>query len=453
MAAKLEKTSTPGVYKRGSRYAVIYRDGSGVQRQESARTLDDARRLRARRMASVDDGSYAPKTRERLVDFAREWVERYQGNGRRGFTEDTREEYKRDLERYAIPFLGRYRLEQITPRHIAEFVAWLCDEDAQGRRRAEEREAHRGRRWFARSSIEYQPVHLADATVRRILAPLRSCLGAAVREGLIRHNPTTGAALPSRDEQRRIEQDADELEEHDVRALTTEQLATLLAVAPERHRLLLRLLATTGLRIGEALALRWGDLVLDGDRPAVKVRRSLRHGRFKPPKSKYGRRQVPIDFDLVRDLRAALKATEYPGERDLVFCTRNGSYLDYSNLRRRALLPAAQEAGVPWAGFHTLRHTCASRLFAAGRNAVQVQRWLGHHSPAFTLSVYVHLLDGDLGEPLALPQPSDYRSESERPSVSPGASGPDGYSPDHTDTTLAEMPVITDSPELTRTSP
>ncbi len=49
-----------------------------------------------------------------------------------------------------------------------------------------------------------------------------------------------------------------------------------------------------------------------------------------------------------------------------------------------------------------MRHTCASLLFAEGRNAVQVQRWLGHHSPAFTLSTYVHLLDGDIGEPLAI---------------------------------------------------
>jgi len=44
----------------------------------------------------------------------------------------------------------------------------------------------------------------------------------------------------------------------------------------------------------------------------------------------------------------------------------------------------------------------ASLLFAQGRNAVQVQRWLGHHSAAFTLATYVHLLDGDLGEPLSL---------------------------------------------------
>lgn len=54
----------------------------------------------------------------------------------------------------------------------------------------------------------------------------------------------------------------------------------------------------------------------------------------------------------------------------------------------------------PWAGFHTFRHTVASRLFAEGRNVVQVQRWLGHHSASFTLDTYVHLLDNDLGQPL-----------------------------------------------------
>jgi hypothetical protein len=60
------------------------------------------------------------------------------------------------------------------------------------------------------------------------------------------------------------------------------------------------------------------------------------------------------------------------------------------------LKPAARRAGVPWAGFHTFRHTCATLLFRHGLNAKQVQTWLGHHSPAFTLSVYVHLLADDL---------------------------------------------------------
>jgi integrase len=85
---------------------------------------------------------------------------------------------------------------------------------------------------------------------------------------------------------------------------------------------------------------------------------------------------------------------------DLVFRSAVGTLLDPDNLADRVLGPACAEASVEWAGFHTFRHTVASRLFAAGRNAVQVQRWLGHHSPSFTLDTYVHLLDDDLGEPL-----------------------------------------------------
>jgi len=71
---------------------------------------------------------------------------------------------------------------------------------------------------------------------------------------------------------------------------------------------------------------------------------------------------------------------------------------------RRQREPAAEEACVSWVGFHAFRHTAASMLFAEGRNAVQVQRWLGHHSAAFTLATYVHLLDGDIGAPLTLPE-------------------------------------------------
>ena len=81
----------------------------------------------------------------------------------------------------------------------------------------------------------------------------------------------------------------------------------------------------------------------------------------------------------------------------------NDADLEADLAARAAEHSCEKEAGVPWAGFHTLRHTCATRLFGSGRNAVQVQRWLGHSDPGFTLRTYVHLLDGDLGEPLPLP--------------------------------------------------
>ena len=54
---------------------------------------------------------------------------------------------------------------------------------------------------------------------------------------------------------------------------------------------------------------------------------------------------------------------------------------------------------MPWATFHTLRHTCATTLFRHGLNAKQVQGWLGHHAASFTMDTYVHLLPDDLPDP------------------------------------------------------
>jgi integrase len=64
-------------------------------------------------------------------------------------------------------------------------------------------------------------------------------------------------------------------------------------------------------------------------------------------------------------------------------------------MRRIWLRPLMEEVGAPGCGFHALRHTFASLQLAAGVNVLQLSRALGHHSPAFTLSVYCHLLEGD----------------------------------------------------------
>jgi integrase len=207
-----------------------------------------------------------------------------------------------------------------------------------------------------------------------------------------------------------------------VRALTTEQLDTFLAVVHPEYHALFALLAGTGLRVSEAFALQWRHLALDSPRPVVKVRRAYVRGAFGPPKSRHGRRDVPLSPGLVGTLRAHRAVSEWHRDDDLVFSSRAGTPLRMENVRRRYLRPAAKEAGAAWAGFHAFRHTCASRLFAAGRNAVQVQRWLGHHSPAFTLATYVHLLDDDLGEPLELPGSCGGRV----PPGEPGRNRPNG---------------------------
>src|SRR5207248_11513181 len=91
-----------------------------------------------------------------------------------------------------------------------------------------------------------------------------------------------------------------------------------------------------------------------------------------------------------------LRKAVSPADAAPLFPSKTGGLLDSSNVFSRVLKPAARAAGVPWAGFHTLRHTCATILFRGGLNAKQVQVWLGHHSPAFTLATYVHLIADDL---------------------------------------------------------
>jgi integrase len=244
-------------------------------------------------------------------------------------------------------------------------------------------------------------VPLSDKTVRNALGPLKACLATARREGLIRHNPATDVALPHRarvddDEERprpfpRVEGDDGEM---------IETMGLVVECVPEVHRLMFELLAATGLRRSELLVLEGRHLMLGGERPHVRVRQRVRRRRGEglvigPLKSRYSKRDVPIARAFADRL-----SVHGAGQDELVFRSAVGSVLDPDNLAARVLVPACAEAGVAWAGFHTFRHTVASRLFAEGRNVVQVQRWLGHHSASFTLDTYVHLLDNDLGEPL-----------------------------------------------------
>jgi hypothetical protein len=200
MAAKMEKTKTPGIFKRGGRYVFSYRV-NGRQRWDSCRTLEEARRAKAARTTDIGRGEFDRRSRITLREYALEWIGRYQGRGRRGFRESTRDDYRRVLNQYVFKYFPeRTRLTEVTPSNVAGFVAWLCDPEKQGQA-------------------------LSDKSVRNYLGPLSACMASAVREGLIRHNPTRDADLPHRPS-------ADDVEREDVRAMTSEQLAAVLAVIP-----------------------------------------------------------------------------------------------------------------------------------------------------------------------------------------------------------------------------
>jgi integrase len=157
----------------------------------------------------------------------------------------------------------------------------------------------------------------------------------------------------------------------------------------------------TGLRLGELRALRWRDV--DRDRRVVRVERAYSRREMKRPKSDAGVRAVPL-FPSVDDaLRsAAARAVErgrYAPD-ELVFANVRGTSLHESNFNRRVWRPALEHAGVAHHGyrFHDLRHTCVSRLVAAGADVKLVQAVAGHASPLITLKRYSHLLDTRISE-------------------------------------------------------
>lgn len=349
---RLVRTGTPGIYRRGSRYVIVYRDPQGKQRKRSARTLAEARDVKATLTADVKRGEYRALSRVTFAEYAADWIESYQGRTSRGIRPETLDSYRDHLRREAVPFFGRTHLVAIEPRDVKRYAVAL---------------ASRG---------------LSPSSVRRAIAPVRALLATAFEDGLIRSNPTAGVRIAQRSDRHS--------EEERVKALTEEELLALLEEVPSEWRLFFEFLAHTGLRIGEAVALTWGDVDFGSRR--VNVRRRLYRGRFDSPKSRYGRRAVPLSNGVAQ----ALWRSRGPGPDDApVFPSSTGGHLEPSNMMSRVLKPAARRAGVPWAGFHTFRHTCATILFRHGLNAKQVQAWLGHHSPAFTLSAYVHVLPDD----------------------------------------------------------
>lgn len=226
---------------------------------------------------------------------------------------------------------------------------------------------------------------LKAGSIRKNLARLKALFATAYEDGAIPSNPTQGLRVTTAvsDESRKA------------KAMTRTELGLVLLALPDDERVFFTFLAQTGLRISEAIAVTWADVDL-GTTPRVSVERQNYRGEVKRLKSAHSRRTIPLSAGMVAALRER-RARSYAGEAAPVFITRFGKALNARNLRRRVLDKATGPLGLEWVGFHTFRHTCASLLFAGGKDVKQVQEWLGHADPGFTLRTYVHLMDEGLG--------------------------------------------------------
>ncbi len=182
------------------------------------------------------------------------------------------------------------------------------------------------------------------------------------------------------------------------------------AATPGYYRTLFTMAFVTGMRSGELLALQWGNIefdAADGSRGKIHVERTMSRARvdpkepvrprFYPPKTEAGTRWITIAPAMVSMLKA-WKIQCSPSDLDLVFPGDDGQPACRDRILKCGLHPALRRAELLQVTFHSLRHSCASAMIAAGAPITEVQHRLGHASPAITLRVYSHFFkDAETG--------------------------------------------------------
>jgi integrase len=161
-------------------------------------------------------------------------------------------------------------------------------------------------------------------------------------------------------------------------------------------------MATTGLRIGEALGLGWDDV--NTEARTLRVRRAIQRqtGKglvFIEPKSAQSRRTIDLTQTAIEALHkhrtSQLESRLQLGVRwrnhDMVFCSQVGTPLDPMNTYHR-FQKALQESGLPRMRQHDLRHTAATLMLSEGIHPRIVQEMMGHSSITLTLATYSHVM-------------------------------------------------------------
>lgn len=340
------------IFRRKGRagFTLKYRDAKGKDRFRSFRTRALAEQKALDLRANPDPGQ-----RITLKDYAATWLRHAEGRIRRG----TFSGYECSLVNHLIPALGHLHLTEITRGHVKDMVA---DKLAAG---------------------------LGRRTVANIHAVLHNLLAEAIEDGYLSINPAAhrgrgGAIGPSRAEVATK-----------IKAFDAGQLRAFLEAAgqvvPDRL-LLFRVLAFTGLRLGEALALRWEDVDEAGHK--LRVERGWTRQRIEPTKTPAGVRDVDLPAGLVVELAASSKAAQTAALKagrpraPWIFASRGGGPQHHGRIEqdfKRALAGARlPQHFTP----HCLRHTFASLHLQAGVSIYYAQRQLGHASIKMTVDLY-----------------------------------------------------------------
>ena len=300
-------------------------------------------------------------------EFASEWFEAMRNEG---LARNTLLDYEWQLTHHLLPFFARHSLSEIT---IAEVDRYRQLKVREGR--------------------------LSATSINKTIARLAQILDVGVERELLDRNPARGTRrrLKQRKPARTTLDRADQIEAVISAARELDREARVDRQAIPRAALL-STLVFAGVRIGEALSLRWADVDLAAGRM-----------RIRDAKTDAGVRQIDLLPVLREELSVLKAATRYPASDDFVFPTETGCQQNASNIRTRVLALSLKRAneGLAARGLvplpegltpHSMRRTFISLRLALGEDVPYVMAQVGHVDPKVTLSIYAQVMFRGEGE-------------------------------------------------------
>lgn len=283
----------------------------------------------------------------------------------------TAELYRGDFDRHIEPYLGHLRLREVSTAIVREWHARL---------RADLRDA-----LSTTASHRRATRRDGSATAARAYRLLTSIMSTAVRDGEVDQNPCTleGAGRP-----------AAEVGQDERPTLSAAEVQALADTVPHRYRALVLVLAWCGLRIGEATALRRADVDLtpgaESLRVSERVYRVAGQWNYDSPKSRAGRRRVPVPPHVAAELAAHLTTYAGPSDDALVFATATGR--ECQGVASKCITRRLDAMGRDDVRVHDLRHTGNTLAAIAGASQPELMRRMGHASAAAAQS-YLHTVE------------------------------------------------------------
>lgn len=332
--------------KRGI-YYVVYRDPIDRRQRwkRAGKTKREAKLLLNEIEGQLLRGEYRETKAATFEQFVTIWLERYPKL--RNMKPSTVRDYTSAFKCHWTPEFGQMRLEDITLEHLERYVA-------------------------DKLNAGLSPRRMAD-----IIVPLKTMFKWAVKWDYLKFSPAADLAKPK--------YDTPEMD-----WFTPEEAYRLITLMEPYWRPLFMTMFMTGVRPGEAIALRWKDI--DLAHALLNVRYTLDRGQLLPPKTDNARRRIPMPPELVHALSAHKLVSPFNPDGLVFVMPESGAPIDLSNLRNRVFHPALKSAGLRRIRLYDIRHSYAAWMISLNVEPLQLSKNMGHFDLGFTYRTYGHLM-------------------------------------------------------------